>query len=280
MSGDTQISVNQSPFDLVIFSNSDNGRYYDAAYDAAMNQVLPFRSVIRADMTDRLAVAWRKLLERVRADWVFRINADIVLRQDATTKLMPHLTNEHVGALRCGVTNPLLGEAFINRVGTPDAFVFRTAALHSAVENFFGVPAFDMTSLMQLAKFVTAKLHNRTRDVRQSIPGTIGEDRVTPIIIGANISDWTPDYTFRWCYRLGAHLRGTGTTDIGALLDSMVAQKYDNWQLGIAAFVQGFLSGAGPEIMVQSGTFESLLERAKSLAGHGEPQRKTRTLLI
>jgi hypothetical protein len=67
---------------------------------------------------------------------------------------------------------------------------------------------------------------------------------------------------------------------MGALLDSMVAQKHDNWQLGVAAFVQGFLSGAGPEIMSQSGTFEALLERTKLLAGHGDSQMKIRTLLV
>lgn len=85
-------------------------------------------------------------------------------------------------------------------------------------------------------------------------------------MLGENISDWRPLYAYRWCRIFGAHARAFGGADYSTLVKSMVEENHPQWQLGLAGFVTGTLSGDGPDIRDRMGDIRAEFEKAKFLA--------------
>lgn len=85
------------------------------------------------------------------------------------------------------------------------------------------------------------------------------------ITLGENVSDWPPLYAYRWCRIFGAHARVLGGSDYSVLAQSMIEENHPQWQLGLAGFINGILSGDGPEIRSRTGVIRAEFERAKFL---------------
>lgn len=258
-----QISAEDSPFAAVILSDSDNERYYDAAYDSAKAQSLPFRSIHSGKLTARLAAEWRRVLQRVEAAWVIYLHADIELTPSATLKVYPFLAGPGIGSLRVGASNELLGDKFVKSLGSPDIGVCRTSALRAVIDPATSI--FDPNVPLALRGYQIALLRSRTRS-DSSIPGTISKESSEVITLGRNIADWSPAYAYRWCRIFGAHARACGGAKYGELVASMVDGGHPQWQLGLAGIIAGAVSGDGPDIRDRIGDVRREFEQARFLA--------------
>ena len=134
--------------------------------------------------------------------------------------------------------------------------------------------------LIQLAKFSRTLLRSKTREFDRERPGYAAAPVTKLVQLGENIADWSTTYAFKWCYRLGAQMHSDGAKSIDAVVKSMMESAHEHWQLGLAAYIQGFLAGVKPTDLVNDGALVQLAQAAEILGGKKAPTQKRRMKIL